>query len=596
MSDGTPPVDPSLIGPPPPGPAIPESALEPPTGQAPFDLPPPVDVAPAAATPAPVLSLGIDPTLGATPDATASDAATSDERPLTRAELRRMREATGALGAASAVNASVAPDLAADVPTAVADPAAPTDVSGVDAASAAAVTGAAVEGGRAARRRAAEAGGSTGTTSRGSAPAKETTPPRAPKAPQEPKPPKEPRPDRDSGDESRRRMFLVSGAVLGLLALLVGGYLVSRARDSGAGPGPTPTATATGPVQPTMLLQVRNAEGVAVDNALLSVGGSVQLANIITIPPDTIVDPPTGAPLPFGQVARLPGASTSANALSDAIGVDVDSTFSMDSLAFSGLVDAVGGVAVDVDVDVMAKGPDGTTVVVVPAGKNQLLQGPQATAYATYLAPGEPEAARMARFVTVLRLTLAKLPPEVEKIESIVTGLGASAQSTASASDVARFFQRLSKDINADNVAYNTIPVKQVETGGGPAVSRIDQEATAALVTLYLPDAQRKPGPNSKVRVLVQNGVGTPGLNAAARQLLVGAGFTYVNGGNAPKFGQVKTVIVVPDGSVDSLQWGSDIATALKVPPTAVSIAAQPQSVADVIVVLGADFTPAASS
>jgi anionic cell wall polymer biosynthesis LytR-Cps2A-Psr (LCP) family protein len=518
-----------------------------------------------------------------------SAAAVDEERPLTRAEIRRMREAAeaaGAIGGASAVVAGTV-DLAAPVAATDASLADPEGAPVPDASVADSVgapvpdTAAPVESGRAARRRAG-----------GTAP---TTEPRPPKA-REPKEPKASRTPRDAGRESHRRMFVVSGAVLALLALFVGGYLVSRARGSEASPGPSPSASATGPVQPTMLLQIRNPEGVAVDNALLSVGGSVQLANMITIPPDTIVDPPTGAPLPFGQVARLPGASTSANALSDAIGVNVDSTFSMDSLAFSGLVDAVGGVTVDVDVDVMGKQSDGTVVVLVPAGKNQLLQGPQATAYATYLAPGDPEAARMARFVTVLRLTLAKLPPEVEKIESIVTGLGASAQSTASAADVARFFQRLRTDINADNVAYNTIPVKQVETGGGPAVYRIDQEATAALVAKFLPDAQRTPGPNSKVRVLVQNGVGTPGLNAAARQLLVGAGFSYVNGGNAPKFGQVKTVIVVPDGSAESLQWGADIATALRVPPTAVSVAAQPQSIADVIVVLGADFTPAASS
>ena len=545
MTDGTPPLDPRLIGPPPTGPAIPESELDPPT-----DLPAPSD---GASTGTPVATV-------------------DEERPMTRAEIRRMREAAesaGAIGGASAVVASAVPDLTGV--DAVPETATATGTAAPD-------TSSPVDGGRAARRRAAE------TTTRSQP------------APDDAAEPPTTQPPRDAGDESRRRMFVVSGAVLALLALLVDGYAVSRARDSGTNAGPSPSASATGPVQPTMLHQIRRPEGVAVDNALLSVGGSVKLANMITIAPDTIVDPPTGAPLPFGQVARLPGASTSANALSDAIGVNVDSTFSMDSLAFSGLVDAVGGVTVDVDVDVLVKQPDGTVVTFATAGKNQLLQGPQATAYATYLAAGEPEAARMARFVTGLRLTLSKLPAEVEKTESIVTGLGASAQSTASSADVARFFERMRTDIHDDNVAYNTIPLTQVETGGGPTVYRIDQEATATLVAKFLPDAQRKPGPNSKVRVLVQNGVGTPGLNAAARQLLVGAGFSYVNGGNAPKFGQAKTAIVVPDGSAESLQWGADIATALKVPPTAVSVAAETQSIADVIVVLGADFTPAASS
>jgi hypothetical protein len=94
--------------------------------------------------------------------------------------------------------------------------------------------------------------------------------------------------------------------------------------------------------------------------------------------------------------------------------------------------------------------------------------------------------------------------------------------------------------------------------------------------------------------VLVQNGVGSPGLNAQAREDLVGAGFTYVNGGNAAQFGTAATEVVVPDATAESLQWGADIAQALGVPASAVAVADSGQSVADVIVVLGADFKPSA--
>ena len=76
------------------------------------------------------------------------------------------------------------------------------------------------------------------------------------------------------------------------------------------------------------------------------------------------------------------------------------------------------------------------------------------------------------------------------------------------------------------------------------------------------------------------------------RQLLVDAGFTYVNGGNAEAFGVAETAIVVPDSSSESLQWGADIATALGVPTSAVQVATTGQSVADVIVVLGHNDAP----
>jgi hypothetical protein len=198
----------------------------------------------------------------------------------------------------------------------------------------------------------------------------------------------------------------------------------------------------------------------------------------------------------------------------------------------------------------------------------------------------------MARFTQVFRLVVSRLPSDPAKIEQILTGLGASARSTVPAAQVAAFLVRLHADVLSDNVAYKNLPVKSDQVVA--SATRIDQEATATMVAELLPDAARTPGVNSKVRVLVQNGVGIPGLNAAARQLLVDAGYTYVNGGNAAAWGQKATVVVVPDATQESLRWGNEIAAALKVPATAVQVATTTQSVADVIVVLGADFKPAA--
>jgi anionic cell wall polymer biosynthesis LytR-Cps2A-Psr (LCP) family protein len=399
---------------------------------------------------------------------------------------------------------------------------------------------------------------------------------------------------RESAITSRRRALIVAGSVLALLAALVLVWFFLSRSHSDASPQPSPPATPTGPIQPTLLFMLKQSDGIAVGDSLLSVGGRTGRANFLTIPSDVVMDAATGGALPFGEIARLPDANAAANALSDSLGINVNASVSLDTLAFSGLVDAVGGVKVDVDVDVVETQADGSKVVLIAAGKQQLLEGPQAAAYATYLAPGEPEEARMARFTLVLRDVISKLPSDDVKVESIFTGLGASAKSTVPSAQLAAFFVRLHSDVLTDNISYKNLPVKSYDTGGAPAYV-VDQDAAAALVASDFPDAVRTPGPNSRVRVLVQNGVGTPGLNASARQLLVDAGFTYVNGANAPALGQAKTAIIVPDSGSASLTWGTDIATALRVPPTAVQVAATGQTVADVIVVLGADFRPASS-
>jgi anionic cell wall polymer biosynthesis LytR-Cps2A-Psr (LCP) family protein len=387
-------------------------------------------------------------------------------------------------------------------------------------------------------------------------------------------------------------------AVAGIVALVTVGLLGvawTWWSNRPASPDPVPQASSTAPVntQPTLLLQVRGDDAVAVSSTLLSVGGPLGRATMIGIPQNTLVDVATGGTLPFGEVARLPGADTSADALSDAIGVDIDGTFILDRAAFSALVDAVGGVTADVDVNIVDEAADGTQTIVVAAGDDQLLQGPAAAAFATYLAEGETEEARIARFTQILRLTLAKLPEDPTSVETVLSQLGASAQPSVPFDQIAAFLVRLRADIVADDVVYKNLPVKPIDSGG-PAANRVDNEAVAAMVADLLPEALRTPGPNSKVRVLVQNGVGSPGLNAQAREDLVGAGFTYVNGGNAAQFGTAATEVVVPDATAESLQWGADIAQALGVPASAVAVADSGQSVADVIVVLGADFKPSA--
>jgi hypothetical protein len=92
--------------------------------------------------------------------------------------------------------------------------------------------------------------------------------------------------------------------------------------------------------------------------------------------------------------------------------------------------------------------------------------------------------------------------------------------------------------------------------------------------------------------VLVQNGVGTPGLGASARDDLVGAGMVYINGGNAEEFGQPTTQVIIGDATAESQQVGAEVAQALGVPPTAVVVSEDGQNVADVVVILGADFQP----
>ncbi len=394
---------------------------------------------------------------------------------------------------------------------------------------------------------------------------------------------------RDAARRRNRTLGVVVGAVIGVVVLA--GLVVWLAQRGDDGTPPPAAAASDTITQPTLLVQLRGEDQLAVANGLLAVGGPAQRGTMVLIPSNLYLDVPTGGSLPLGEVARLPDANASGDALSDLIGVRVDGALVMDPVAFAGLVDAVGGVDADVDVNVVEVAADGSQTVLVAAGP-QTLSGQDAALFATYLAPGETEQARLARFQQVFRLAVAKLPVEAAQIDPILTSLGSSARSTVPTSAVGEFLARFRAVVVGDEVDYPSLPVKSIETGGTGDAYSADLEADAALVSRYLPDAARVAGPNSKVRVLVQNGRFVPGLGTSARDRLVDAGYTYVPGGNAPSRLEGPTQIVVPDSTDASLQWGAEIADALGVPATDVRVAAEGQSIADVIVVLGNDFPP----
>jgi hypothetical protein len=91
-------------------------------------------------------------------------------------------------------------------------------------------------------------------------------------------------------------------------------------------------------------------------------------------------------------------------------------------------------------------------------------------------------------------------------------------------------------------------------------------------------------------RILLQNGVGTPGLVGPTCQRLVAAGFTIVGSGNASSFDFNQSKVLVFDNSVASAELGNRVAQTLRLSTNDVAVSNEGQNVADVIVILGKDF------
>lgn len=387
---------------------------------------------------------------------------------------------------------------------------------------------------------------------------------------------------------ARKRNLRILAVVGGVLVLLVGvGWLVL-----GGGGEDSPVETSNEPPkQQTLLMQVTGPDGTAAASALTGLTPSAGTGAVVLVPSRLLVDVAGTGDIPFGETVTLPEPSAPSQAITDLLGVRVDDSWVLDQAALGALVDAVGGVDAAVDVDVVRTADDGSETVVVRAG-NQKLGGAGAAAYATYLAEGEPEQARLARFDDVFNGLLEALPGERAEVVAALGKAGDGSQSTLDVSGLAARLVEL-KDASADQeLASDVLPVTEIDTGAGTPSYGIEPGQVAAMMRTRFPGAIQKDAGGEVLRVLVENGVGTPGLVEKARTKLVRDGFRFINGGNAASFDNEESAVIIPDGTEKSVGRGQRVARSLGLPTSSVVPSDRGQSVADVIVILGKDFAP----
>ena len=91
-----------------------------------------------------------------------------------------------------------------------------------------------------------------------------------------------------------------------------------------------------------------------------------------------------------------------------------------------------------------------------------------------------------------------------------------------------------------------------------------------------------------------ENQVGTPGIGETTRSKLVNAGFVYLPGQNAPGMpnATAPSVVLISGTTAADIAKGDAVAKALGLPTSDVRVSQQSVRVADVIVLLGADYKP----
>jgi hypothetical protein len=227
------------------------------------------------------------------------------------------------------------------------------------------------------------------------------------------------------------RRAVASVVLLLVVVAATVGILVSRQQVPVEPPVVSPTAV---PTPGTLLVQLRDPTLLAAGSVLLGVREGERLDQLWWSA-QWWVDQIGIQEVSAAELGRKPVPYVM-QTVQNQIGVPVDDAWVLDRLAFAGLVDAVGGVRVQIDSPTVYL-TDAGTPALIPAGV-QTLSGAQATDFVLDASLTD-EGERMRRFQKVWDQILRRFPTDVDKSRTLVVSLGALSKATMPTEELAVF-------------------------------------------------------------------------------------------------------------------------------------------------------------
>ncbi|MFH0518230.1 LCP family protein [Streptomyces sp. M41] len=311
-----------------------------------------------------------------------------------------------------------------------------------------------------------------------------------------------------------------------------------------------------------------------VDNTTTKQGTTVLLPNSLALTGDD------GDQTSLAKSVDDDGSAGTRDALDTALGTRIQGTWRLDTPYLQNLVDLVGNIEVDTDVNV--PDPEAKSKGAAPLvrkGEARTLSGKTAVAYATYRAAGEAQNAQLARFGQVMQAVLRKMTSDAQGATVTVQTLGMIIEPPLTDKDLGAFLARLADLAKGGDYKTAMLPVQDDGT--------LSARASAAVVKDVLGGTAKSPDKDAAVRVSVRNASGVKDNTGKVRVTLLNGGFTFLEGGTADT---AATSEVVYADAADK-ENATEVAKTLGLPAGAVT-KGEVSGNADVTVVVGQDYAP----
>ncbi|MEV7212430.1 LytR C-terminal domain-containing protein [Kitasatospora cineracea] len=300
--------------------------------------------------------------------------------------------------------------------------------------------------------------------------------------------------------------------------------------------------------------------------------------------PDTLQLPSNGdsATTTIGKAPSELGASATRDGLSSVLGAKVAGTWRLDTPYLLLLVSQLGGVRVDTNAEVREDNKaDGK--VLAPAGKDVLLNGHAAVAYATLQAPGEKPEAQLARFGQVMAAVISTMPTTMPEATDDVRRMNMVADPSLPENALAGVLVNLAKQAKAGHLSTSVLTTKADGTLDDATAGKQVKDILGGTI-----GSAKGTGGSTRVTIVNASGNGTA---TAAAQVVV------INSGMDPLPSSAKA----PDQASSEIRYTDDakqpaaltLATSMGLPDSAVKKVTEAQN-ADLVLVLGKDYQPPA--
>jgi LCP family protein required for cell wall assembly len=319
-----------------------------------------------------------------------------------------------------------------------------------------------------------------------------------------------------------------------------------------------------------LLLGYQSDEGNSDTIVLIHLDIDRRTATLVSIPRDTWVAIPGHGHQKINAAIGFGGPATSAKVVSSLVGVPIDATIAIQPDGAKTLVDAMGGMNVDVERDMDYDDNYGNLHIHLKKGE-QYLTGGQVLEYLRFRHDAESDWGRVRRQQTVLKSLVDQMsrPQNWAKLPRLLALARTDMQTPLSDSQLAALLE-IYRGVPDDNIRTFTLPGKAAFVGDASVVI-VDDRWSHLIGTLLF--ARRDPPQD---QVLLANATGLPDFKKTIVAALRGGGWNVADFIDEPV--HAVTVVSGSDGAATLL---AKVFGATRKPAKSTTL------------VLGADFAPA---